>query len=316
MTKPLLNISGNLETIIPIFKKWKFSFQYTREEITTPDNDFLHLDWLESDKDSKNLIILSHGLEGSSYASYIRRSVDYFNNLNFNCLAWNQRSCSGVLNKRERFYHAGSSDELELVISHAIDKKQYQNIYLIGFSLGANVSLKYLGEKGINLPVQVKGAAVFSAPLDLKSCAISISTGIGKLYSHYFLHSIKKKIIKKRDLLEKKGFNIKNVNHVKSLYEYDKDYTAPIHGFSSRDEFYKRTSSINFLNDIRVPVLIVNAINDPFLAKECYPISKLKDSSFITLETPQRGGHVTFPYKTDNSFFWPAKRALNFFTKN
>ncbi len=192
---------GHSQTIFPsIFRKVE-GVHYVRERILTEDGDFLDLDLSECGFNDKatsirnpkstieNLIILSHGLEGNSTRQYIMGMVKNFNAHGFDCLAWNFRSCSEEINQTKRFYHSGATDDLDIVVKHAISKG-YQHIYLVGFSLGGNLTLKFLGEKGQNLYPEVQKAVVFSVPLHLSSA----SKTIGWLYDQRFVRSLNKKV--------------------------------------------------------------------------------------------------------------------------
>ena len=164
---PFWLINGHFQSIFPsVFRKVK-GIQYQRERIQTPDDDFLDLDWSVINQNNK-LVILSHGLEGDASRQYMTGMVKIFNEAGYDCLAWNFRSCSGEMNLTTRFYHSGATDDLDLVIKHA-NSKGYDHINLIGFSLGGNLTLKYLGEQQRNKPIEVKKAVVFSVPMHLRS---------------------------------------------------------------------------------------------------------------------------------------------------
>ncbi|MDP4679891.1 MAG: alpha/beta fold hydrolase, partial [Cyclobacteriaceae bacterium] len=186
--KPAILFTRHLETIVPgLFRKIETPFPYQRERITTPDNDFLDLDWIRRDNDK--LIVISHGLEGDSTRPYIKGMVNAFSNANWDTLAWNLRGCSGELNHTHRFYHSGATDDLETVVKHAV-AKGYKTIVLTGFSLGGNVTLKYLGESATQKFEEIKGAVVFSVPLDLAGCSKEIDLPHNILYSRRFLRTL------------------------------------------------------------------------------------------------------------------------------
>ena len=175
-----LLFNAHLETIYPaLLRRVKF-VPYQRERINTPDDDFLDLDWVK--QKSKRLVIISHGLEGNSHKPYIRGMAKAFHERSYDILAWNYRGCSGEVNKQLRFYHSGATDDLHTVINHATTHN-YQEIYLIGFSLGGNITLKYLGEQNSSVNSILKKAVAISVPLNLHSSCLKISEPDNIIYS-------------------------------------------------------------------------------------------------------------------------------------
>lgn len=278
---------------------------YTRERIATPDQDFLDLDWIK--QSAGRLVIISHGLEGNSQRSYIKGMARMCLASNFDVLTWNYRGCSEEMNRELRFYHSGATDDVGVVVNHAI-ACGYTNITLIGFSLGGNLTLKYIGEQ--QPPKEVKKAVAFSVPLDLHSSCIQISRPSNRIYSERFLKSLKKKIITKA--VFRKELDIKGIDAIASLIEFDDHFTAPIHGFKNAVDYYTQSSSLQFLTRITIPTLIINAQNDPFLSKECYPTATLHDHPFVRFESPAYGGHVGFAQFNKNGLYWSEERAMEF----
>ncbi|MDX1628013.1 MAG: alpha/beta fold hydrolase [Fulvivirga sp.] len=302
--RPKILFSGHLETIYPaLFRKVK-DITYKRERIHTPDGDFLDLDWVKNG--SKSLVIISHGLEGSSDRAYMKGMARIMANHQYDVLAWNYRGCSEEMNKQLRFYHSGATDDLDLVVAHAKDKG-YDEINLVGFSLGGNLTLKYLGEK--KRP-EIHRAITFSVPLDLHSSCDQISKPGNVLYSNRFLRNLKKKVRQKAQQMPELKTN--DLHKIKTLIDFDDQYTAPIHGFKNAVHYYESCSAIGFLENIKIPTLIVNAANDPFLSDECYPRELLKDHRYVKLEVPRHGGHVGFASFSGDNTFWSEKRALHF----
>ncbi|HZY78793.1 MAG TPA: alpha/beta fold hydrolase [Cyclobacteriaceae bacterium] len=296
---PLIN--GHIETIYPaLFRRVKLK-GFQRERIKTPDNDFLDLDWLTRGADK--LVIVSHGLEGNSQRAYMKGMAKVFYDAGYDALLWNYRGCSEEMNYQLQFYHSGATDDLDLVVKHAATK--YRSIFMVGFSLGGNLTLKYLGEKP---DTAVRGAAVFSVPLNLRTSCEKISEPANFLYANRFLVSLKKKIVTKSKLM--KGLDTKDIDELFTLYDFDDRYTAPLHGFKDATAYYEACSAIHFLKEIRVPALIVNALNDPFLSSDCYP--KDVSNPNVHLEFIERGGHVGFAQFNQNGLYWSEWRALNF----
>lgn len=286
---------GHLETIIPhIFRRVK-PVDYSRERIETDDGDFLDLDW--SATGENKLVIFSHGLEGSSRAKYIQGMIPQFQAQGFDALAWNCRTCGGEMNRTARFYHSGASYDLDAVIEHVLKTQSYREIFLVGFSMGGNITLKYLGEKGEKVDPRIKKAAVFSVPLDLKSSTEKLSRGMGLIYTGKFVRTLNRKLKLKKAELAKLNIDIQGTYKIFRFSTWDGRFTAPLHGFKDADDYYAKSSARPLLKTIRVPTLIVNALNDPFLGEECFPIEELKGHSFVKLETPSHGGHVGFKEK-------------------
>ncbi len=303
--RPPFFLSAHFETIYPALFRRVRDFKYERERINTPDNDFLDLDWLR--QNSHKLVIISHGLEGSSSRAYMKGMARALYTNGFDVLTWNFRGCSEEMNKQLRFYHSGATDDLGVVVSHAL-KSGYDEINLIGFSLGGNVTLKYLGEGSV--PSKIRKGVVFSVPVDLQSSCEKISLPSNWIYSKRFVDNLKAKVIRKSMLMQ--GLNTTGIERIKTLLEFDDRYTAPLHGFQSAIDYYTRCSSIHFLKNIEVPVLIVSARNDPFLSDSCYPAALIKSNRALTFEIPSYGGHVGFAQFNKNGLYWSEERALDF----
>ncbi|HTH56264.1 MAG TPA: alpha/beta fold hydrolase [Cyclobacteriaceae bacterium] len=250
-------------------------------------------------------MIVSHGLEGNSHRAYVKGMAKAFSENGFDVIAWNFRGCSGEMNKSLRFYHSGATDDLSFVVDHALSKS-YRSVFLVGFSLGGNLTLKFAGEKPVD--PRVKGIAVFSVPLNLYTSCIQISRKSNWIYSNRFLNHLKKKIKTKAKLMQ--GLDVTNIDHIKTLIDFDDRYTAPLHGFGSAIDYYTKCSAIHFLQGIQTPTLVVNAKNDPFLSPECFP--QLVSNSVVKMEFPDRGGHVGFASFQRNGLYWSEQRALEF----
>ncbi|HEY9007826.1 MAG TPA: alpha/beta fold hydrolase [Ohtaekwangia sp.] len=302
---PFFLFNAHLETIYPALLRRVPLQPYHRERIATPDHDFLDLDWLR--QGSSQLVIISHGLEGNSHRGYIKGMTKMCIANGYDVLAWNFRGCSGEMNHQLRFYHSGATDDLDCVVRHAIGKG-YQHITLIGFSLGGNLTLKYLGEQK---PLSViQKAVAFSVPLNLYTSCRKISLSSNRLYSERFLKSLKKKIITKA--ASRKELDITNIQNITSLIDFDNRYTAPLHGFGSAIDYYTQCSSLQFLPAITVSTLIINAQNDPFLSEDCYPVKLLEGHPYVRFENPLYGGHVGFAQFHKNGLYWSEERAMHF----
>jgi uncharacterized protein len=302
---PFYLFNGHIQTIVPSLFRQVDGVTYHRERLITPDDDFIDVDW--SRVKSKSLAILSHGLEGDSHRPYIMGMVKVLNERGVDALAWNYRSCSGEPNKLLRSYHLGASDDLDFVIRHALDTGRYESVYLIGFSAGGNISLKYLGEEPAQVPSEVKRASVFSVPIDLKSSAKRIS----KIYTRRFLKTLGQKLEQKREMYPD-SLDLSDYSLFWSFPEFDDKYTAPLHGFKNAEDYYKRVSSKQFLRNIQIPTLLVNAKNDPFLTRACFPVEEAQRNPYFYLEAPEDGGHVGFTEDFRNNIYYSEARAVRF----
>ncbi|MTI22739.1 alpha/beta fold hydrolase [Fulvivirga sp. RKSG066] len=305
---PFFLRNGHLATIIPSSFRKVEGVTYQRERLNTPDGDFLDLDWVFNQSDK--LVIISHGLEGSASRPYVKGMAKYFSKQGWDALAWNCRSCSGELNWKPRFYHHGATEDLDQLVEYAISGKGYSTVALVGFSMGGSMTLKYLGEKGEELPRQVIGGVAYSVPVSLKSSVEALSTQGNAFYRKRFLKKLEQKIKQKAqqypDEIKYSGFD-----DIKYFPDFDNLYTAPLHRFKDANDFYERASAGRYMYATQVPTLLVNALNDPFLGSACYPFLECDNHKHIFLETPKHGGHVGFSLRNDE-FNYMEKRAYSF----
>ncbi len=306
---PLFFRNCHVQTVFPsIFRKVE-GVVYQRERISTPDEDFLDLDW--SKVDSRRLGIVLHGLEGDSGRSYIKGMVKALNRIGWDALALNFRGCSEEPNKRSRMYHSGETTDIDLVIKTAMSLGRYDTIALIGFSLGGNVILKYLGESGKHIPPQIKAAVTISVPCDLEACSDKLEQVSNRGYSLRFLKMLRKKLLRKSEIYPD-AIDVSALKQVKTLREFDESFTAPLHGFRNAQDYYRRSSSRQFLRNISIPTLLISSLDDPFLAPQCFPYQIAKDHDFLFLEAPFHGGHVGFVSFNQNGEYWSENRATQF----
>jgi len=303
---PPLFSNGHIKTRFPPLFRSIRHLSYKRERIQTPDNDFLDLDW--SVKGHKKIVVISHGLEGNTHRAYVKGMVKTLNANGWDTLAWNYRSCSGVPNRKLQSYHNGVTDDLGTVIAHA-KGHGYKQMALIGFSLGGNLSLLYLGRE-IHDPL-IQKAIVFSVPCDLTASAKTLALPSNRIYMKRFLVLLHQKIKAKMKvlpgLIDDAGYE-----KIKNFKEFDDRYTAPIHGFKDALDYWKKCSSKPYIPDIKIPTLIINAKNDPFLPLECYPVKEAKINKYITLVTPESGGHVGFIKFNRQNVYWSETQAVRF----
>jgi predicted alpha/beta-fold hydrolase len=306
--------NGHVHTLYPFFLRKVKGVTYSRERLDLADGDFLDLDWskVNGDASSRKLVILSHGLEGSTAQQYITGMVKLFNQNGFDCLAWNNRSCSGELNRLPSFYHSGLSQDLEAVIEHARKIGSYTQIALVGFSMGANQTLKYLGEKGENPPKEIVAAVTFSCPIDLSACSRKLARRENTLYMTNFLFTMKKKLMQKHLKVQYKNLNLKRALLATTFPIWDDLVTAPLSGFESGEDYYQKSSALGYLTTIAVPTLLVNAKDDPFLDKTAFPYELAREHENFHFESPQFGGHVGFLGDSRKGSTWSELRALAF----
>ena len=308
-TPPFFLRNGHLQTIYPTLFRKVSGVAYCRERIFTADGDFLDLDW--SRAGSRRLAIVSHGLEGCTDRAYVRGMVRALNLSHIDALAWNYRGCSGVPNRRLRMYHNGVIDDLHEVVLHACSTGSYDSLVLVGFSLGGNLSLLYLGKQVEIVPAQVKGAVVFSTPCDLTDASVKLEEWGNGIYMKRFLKLLHDKIKAKQHLFPE-ALSDAGYSRIKTFRQFDDRYTAPIHGFADAVDYWQRCSSGPWIESIQVPALIVNSMDDPFLAGGCYPVQACRKNPRVILEMPRWGGHVGFMELNADGLYWSEKRAVHF----
>ncbi|RMG85334.1 MAG: alpha/beta fold hydrolase [Bacteroidetes bacterium] len=295
-----------------VFRKVPGVF-YERERLLTPDDDFLDLDW--SRTGSRRLLIACHGLEGSADRPYMRGMIRHFNRHGWDGLGINFRGCGGELNRKPYSYHMGWTTDLDFMVQKMATQGNYDEIALIGFSLGGNVVLNYLGRKGREVPQIVRKAVAFSVPCHIESANVEINRRRNRLYLWRFMRSLNEKArIKAAQFPGAFAFDPKNPPT--SFYEFDEQVTAPAHGFASNRDYWEKTSSLPVLDQICIPTLLVNAADDTFLSAQCYPVELARKHPFFHFEKPRHGGHVGFVEFNNDGSFWSEKRALAFVQNN
>jgi predicted alpha/beta-fold hydrolase len=302
--------NGHWQTIFPALFRRVPLITRQRERIATPDGDFLDLDW-NTDNRSPRLVILSHGLESNSRDPAIQGMARAFHRAGWDVLAWNFRGCSGESNRLLRSYHSGATEDLQTVIDHALANGRYKEIALVGFSLGGNMILKYLGDQGPQIDPRIIGAVAFSVPCDLASSSRQLEKMANRIYMNRFLIRLRRKIREKM-IRFPAHLDDAGLDGMRTFREFDGAYTAPIHGFHSAEDYWSRASSKPVLARIAVPTLLVNAHNDPFLAPPCFPTEAAKINPFFYFEAPRSGGHVGFAASNAQDEYWSESRALQF----
>ncbi len=278
---------------------------YTRKRRTTPDNDFFDVDCVL--KNNKRAVILLHGLEGSSQSQYIKGFAKLFSAKNYDIHAINFRGCGGELNLLPQSYHSGFTCDLDYYVNGVSDN--YQSLYIIGFSLGGNVLLKYLS-KNNDTKNKIKAAAAVSVPVDLRGSAMALDKGFNRIYMQRFISSLSKKMIAKSRQFPGQ-IDIQEIHKIKNFKEFDDAYTAPLHGFENAEDYWNKCSSIFSLNTINTPTLLINARNDPFLSESCFPLKDIAGHQFLHGIFTNFGGHVGF--MLNNKISWLEPIIYSFF---
>ncbi len=284
---------GHAQTIWPLARKGPLpSYRRVREE--TPDGDFIDIDHVDKPPGAPPatpLVVLFHGLEGSSRSHYARSLMRAVARRGWCGAVVHFRGCSGEPNRLPRAYHSGDSAEIDWVLRRLHAAQPQAPLCVAGVSLGGNALLKWLGEQGTAARF-VAAAAAVSAPLDLAAANEALLHGFSRIYARYFLRSLIPAALAKLERFPGL-YDAARVRAAYSMHSFDEVVTAPLHGFASADDYYRRVSSRQFLGGIAAPTLVLNARNDPFL-----PASALADatevSAAVVLEQPAQGGHVGF----------------------
>ncbi len=302
---PSSQFNGHLQTIVPAFRKTALQFQPKQQIINTPDGDFLEIDLIQNN--NQKLLILTHGLEGSSTSNYIVRFINHLFPLGYDVLAWNMRGCGIHLNNKQHFYHSGFTQDLDLLVSKF--RIDYDHVYLAGFSLGGNLTLKWLGEQGESVPLEIEKAICFSVPCHLESASLHIEKSLFGAYNNRFLKALKAKVKRKQGNYP--SWNIEPAQKASSITAFDHAITAPLHGYQSAQDYYTQNSSISFLPKIHTPTVLVNALNDPMLSAACHPDFH---SAFFQFLSTKQGGHCGFETSNLPNRGWMEQVAEVFFS--
>lgn len=288
---------AHAQTIAGRFLRSRTGVHYRRERISTPDGDFLDLDWATvhgrpAPAADAPLVLVVHGLEGSAASSYVLETCRALWDRGLRSVAMNFRSCSGEMNRTARFYHAGASDDVALVLELLAAREPETPLGMIGYSLGANMTLKYLGETGAG--ARVRAAAAVSVPFDLGAGSDKLDASVmGRFYTGIFVRSLRRKYRQKRALIGD-TCNDARVLKARSFREFDGAATAPLHGFRDAEHYYGSQSSKNFLAGVRVPTLVIHAVDDPFVAEKAIERQALAANPAFTAVITPHGGHVGF----------------------
>jgi predicted alpha/beta-fold hydrolase len=302
---------GHLQTIWgPLFRRGDVSLR--RERLVTPDADFVDLDWLDGPATAPLLLVL-HGLEGSVRSHYVVGLLAATRARGWRAVALSFRSCSGEMNRQPRFYHSGETGDLDHVVGRLIEREPGARIGAVGVSLGGNVLLKWLGERGDAAPAQLRAAVGISVPFDLTACAQTLDRGLPRLlYTTNFLRTMRAKVRMKARAFP--GFvDVAAASRARTFAAYDRVVTAPLNGFRDERDYWTRASCGPYLAAIRRPTLLISALDDPLVPAESLPdpagLPPGMRAEFIAW-----GGHAGFidtgpPWRASS---WAERRALDF----
>ncbi|MEM7575463.1 MAG: alpha/beta fold hydrolase [Bacteroidota bacterium] len=305
---PRYQWGGHLQTILPNIRRSQ-PLEYQRERLELADGDFLDLDWLATPAQDR-LVILSHGLEGDSSRPYMVEAARFFFSQGYAVLAWHSRSCSGEMNRNPVLYSHGQSQDLAAVVEYAVAKQPYQSIDLIGYSMGGNLTGKYLGLAGSGLPQVVRCGVAFSAPCWIEHSVDALERPGNWLYKRKFYRSLRAKAEQKEAQFP--GLiDLAALDKFKVWRDFDRIVSAPLNGFETAEEFYAYASAANFMGGTQVPLLLVNALNDPIIPVACTPVELGRGHPLIHIEQPSQGGHVGFS-RSQGRGSWMNERALAF----
>jgi uncharacterized protein len=300
-------LSGqHLQTIYPATWMSVPNVSYRRERWSTPDKDFIELDWVDGQA-GKPLVVLFHGLEGSSNSHYAKRIMSAVQQQGWRGVVVHFRGCSGSPNLLARSYHCGDSAEVDWVLKR-LQQNEHADIYALGVSLGGNALLKWLGEQQSQANSIIHKVAAISTSLDLPTTGKVLGLGFNRLYSRLFLKTLQPKALAliKRHRLD---FDTASIMRADNLWDYDNLFTAPLHGFKDADDYWHQSNCRPYLKHITVPTLLINARNDPFLPEQYLP-AKHEVSAQVHCEFPKHGGHAGFAI--NNSHDWLTQRLLCF----
>src|SRR5579872_2452320 len=279
-----------------------------RERFELDDGDFIDLDWTE--KKEGPIVLILHGLEGSVNSPYAKGMLHAIQQQGWRGVFMHFRGCSGEMNRKARSYHSGDTKDVANIVHVLLAREKCHHIAAVGFSLGGNVLLKWMGELGMNNPLAA--AVAISVPFELSKTATRIQQGFSRVYQEYFMRSLCQKIRNKFEV-RPAPIDLPMLEELRSLREFDDKVTAPLHGFVSAEDYYQKSSSRQFLKNITVPTLLLQSKDDPFMTTDLLP-DQNELSQHVKLELTEQGGHVgfvtgTLPWRAE---YWLEKRVPEF----
>lgn len=298
---------GHMQTIVPNAFRHVPLITAEGERLELDDGDFLDLGW--SGRKKNRLAILSHGLENRYTCNYMQGMARALARRGWDVLAWTMRGCGAERNRHLACYNGGETRDLDAVVRHALASHPAESLALVGFSLGGNLTLKYLGE-AVRDP-RIRAAAGISVPCDLAGSARRLAEPDNRLYMIRFLRKLRRRIRDKASQHPGK-IDLTGLDEIRDFETFDTRYTAPLHGFKDAAEYWKKSSCKPFLKTIGIPALVLNARNDPFLSPSCHPFDEAAASDLVFLDCPDQGGHVGFALPGTMRETWAEQRVCGF----
>ncbi len=301
-----------LQTITPSLFRRVASPPGIPETLELPDGDFLELEWHSPER--SELVIVSHGLEGSTSSAYMQGLTQTLLASDYGVLTWNMRGCGNVRNRLPTWYHSGQSEDLQTVVRHAL-KRTSSTISLVGISVGGNITLKFLGEEGGAVSHRMRSAIAVSVPMDLRASAEKLAQISNTIYMQYLLRPLRARMVEKKSRFPE-IFDLSGLAGIRTFQEFDRRFTAPMHGFASVDDYWDTSSSIHFAPSIQIPTLVLSSLDDPFLSPSCFPDAIARTHPYLFLETPTHGGHVGFIESLNLAQTWLDRRVVQFLNQH
>jgi len=307
--KPACWLPGtHAQTLWPSLIRRPVEIELTTERLTLPDDDFIDLAWTKGNSDK--IVIVLHGLEGSIDSSYARGILAAINKKGWRGVFMHFRGCSGEHNLKDRSYHSGETGDLRFLVKTLRERHPEATLVAVGYSLGGNALLKYLGEYKDDS--QLKAAAAVSVPYILSNSAKKLERGFSRIYQRHLLNRLVNKTLSKFEDRQA-PVDIANINKLNTFKSFDHHITAPIHGFKSSDDYYEQSSSRQYLDKITTPTLLIHSRDDPFMSVNAIPRQDDLSES-VTLELSNHGGHVGFVSGNTpwNAIYWLEERIPEF----
>jgi predicted alpha/beta-fold hydrolase len=307
---PILLRNGHINTLWTYLSRDLGLIHSSRIRYETYDADFVDVDFVKEEND--DIVILLHGLEGSSDSQYMQGMSFILNQNGFDVAMLNHRSCSGEINYGLAMYHSGFTKDIDMLVNKlALD---YNTVRLVGFSMGGNMALKYIGDGVYDLNAKLKSVVAISVPVDLGASSNKLNHWSNYLYERNFLDTLRKKAIAKQ-LQFPEQIDKKDIDKITSLVAFDDYFTGPLHGFKDSQDYYNQCNSLQFLPHIKKPALLINALDDPFLTPSCFPYEVAERTPLLNFGTSRYGGHVGF-YQKGTSKIFTDDLAIDFLKRN
>ena len=290
---PLLLRQGDLHTIYTALTRRVKEVDFRRERIDTPDGDFMDLDFHAGNTGGRPIALVAHGLEGDAQSSYVRGICKALGEEGFDSVGMNFRSCSGEMNRRLISYHSARTEDMDFIVGLLVERG-YDEVVIVGFSLGGNVTLKYAGERENGLRSEVKAVAAVATPCDIPASVAHLQKPRNWIYMQRFMKTLRQKAIEKKQLIPEAPYTIEQARAMRNFMDHDNLVTAPIHGFKDAADYYRIAACKQYLPGLKIPALLINAADAPFLTPSCMPFEEARRNELFFFEMPRYGGHVGF----------------------